>query len=71
MEFKANKYNGKDIIKFIRENSNLTQKEFANKINKTRDWQASIEIGRCNCSIDDLIKIANNYNLEIIIKDKK
>ena len=71
VEIKANKYKGKDILKFIRENTNLTQKEFAESINKTRDWQASNEIGRCRYSVDDLIKIANKYNLEIIIKENK
>lgn len=70
MEINASKYKGKEILKFIRENTNLTQKEFAENINKTRDWQASNEIGRCRYSVDDLIKIANKYNLEIIIKDK-
>ena len=50
---------------------NQKQKEFANNINKTRDWQASNEIGRCRYSIDDLIKIANTYDLDIIIKDKQ
>ena len=71
MKIKANNYKGKDILKFIRENTNLTQKEFAKNIDKTRDWQASNEIGRCRYSVDDLIKIGNKYNLEIIIKDKK
>ena len=71
VNIKAEKYKGKDVIKFIRENTNKTQKEFAESIDKTRDWQASIETGRCRYSFDDLIKIANKYNLEIIIKDKK
>lgn len=71
MEIKANKYAGKDILRFIRENTNLTQKEFASNINKTWYWQASNEIGRFHYSIDDLIKIANTYNLEIIIKEKQ
>lgn len=71
MEIKANKHKGKDILKFIRENCDLTQKEFAESINKTRDWQASNETGRSRIFLDDLIKIANKYNLEIIIKDKK
>ena len=70
-EIKANKYKGKDILKFIRQNSNMTQKEFAESINKTRDWQASNEIGRSRYFIDDLIEIANIHNLEIIIKDKE
>lgn len=70
MEIKANKYTGKDILKFIRQNSNMTQKEFAETINKTRDWQASNETGRSRYFIDDLIAIANAHNLDIIIKDK-
>ena len=70
MEIKATKYKGKDILKFIRENSNMTQKEFAKTINKTRDWQASNETGRRRYFIDDLIEIAKVHNLEIIIKDK-
>lgn len=70
MEIKANKYKGKDILKFIRQNSNMTQKEFAETINKTRDRQASNETGRSRYFIDDLINIANTHNLEIIIKDK-
>lgn len=70
MEINATKYKGKDILKFIRENSNMTQKEFANTINKTRDWQASNETGRSRYFIDDLIEIAKVHNLEIIIKDK-
>lgn len=70
MHIKANKYKGSDILRFIRENSNLTQKEFSKKINKSRDWQASNEIGRSRYSIDDLILIANTYNLDIIIKDR-
>lgn len=70
MEIKATKYKGKDILKFIRENSNMTQKEFAKTINKTRDWQASNETCRSRYFIDDLIEIAKVHNLEIIIKDK-
>lgn len=70
MEINATKYKGKDILKFIRENSNMTQKEFAKTINKTKDWQASNETGRSRYFIDDLIEIAKAHNLDIIIKDK-
>lgn len=37
MKIIATEYNRKDILKFIRENSNMTQKEFSKIINKTRD----------------------------------
>ena len=70
MEINATKYKGKDILKFIRENSNMTQREFAKTINKTRDWQASNETGRSRYFIDDLIEIAKAHNLDIIINDK-
>ena len=49
----------------------MTLKEFADTINKTRDWQASNETGRSRYFIDDLIYIAKIHNLEIIIKDKQ
>ena len=71
MEIKATNYKGKDILKFIRQNSNMTQKEFADTINKTRDWQASNETARSRHFIDALIYIAKIHNLEIIIKDKQ
>ena len=37
MEIKANKYRPNEILKFIRQNTNLTQKEFAKRINKSED----------------------------------
>ena len=71
MKIIATEYNRKDILKFIRENSNMTQKEFSKIINKTRDWQASNETGKSGYFIDDLIEIAKVHNLDIIIiKDK-
>ena len=50
---------------------NLTQKEFAKKINKSEDWQYSNESGRSRYFFNDIIEIANTYDLEIIIKDKE
>lgn len=70
MEIKATKYKGKDILKFIRQNTDMTQMDFAKTINKTRDWQASNETGRSRYFVDDLIEIAKVHNLEIIIKEK-
>ena len=70
MEIKATKYKGKDILKFIRQNTNMTQMDFAKTINKTRDRQASNETGRSRYFVDDLIEIAKVHNLEIIIKEK-
>ena len=71
MEIKANKYKANEILKFIRQNTNLTQKEFAKRINKSEDWQYSNESGRSRYFFNDIIDIANTYDLEIIIKDKE
>ncbi len=71
MEIKANKYKANEILKFIRQNTNLTQKEFAKNINKSEDWQYSNESGRSRYFFADIIEIANTYDLDIIIKDKE
>ena len=70
MEFKANKYKPNEILRFMREATNLTQEEFAKKINKSRDWQQSNEYGRANYYFKDLLKIANEFNFEIKIIKK-
>lgn len=44
MEIKANKYKANEVLKFIRQNTNLTQKEFAKRINKSEDWQYSNQV---------------------------
>lgn len=71
MEIKANKYKANEILKFIRQNTNLTQKEFASKINKSEDWQYSNEAGRSRYFFSDILEIVNKFDLEIIIKDKE
>ena len=71
MEIKANKYKANEVLKFIRQNTNLTQKEFAKRINKSEDWQYSNESGRSRYFFSDIIEIANKYDLEIVIKDKE
>ena len=70
MEFKANNYKPNEILRFMREASNLTQTEFAKTINKSRDWQQSNEYGRTNYYFKDLIELANKFNFEIKITKK-
>lgn len=70
MKINANNYKANEILKFIRQNSNLTQKDFAKSINKSEDWQYSNECGRSRYFFSDLLEIAEKYNLEIIIQDK-
>lgn len=71
MEIKANNYKANEILRFIRQNTDLTQKEFAKSINKSEDWEYSNECGRTRYYFTDLLDIAEKYNLDIIIKDKE
>lgn len=41
MIINANKYEPKDILKIIREWTNLTQKDFGNQIGKSNEWVKS------------------------------
>lgn len=71
MEIKANNYRPNEILRFIRQNSNLTQEELANKIGKSKNWVKNNEQGLNRYFFEDLMKIANICNVEVIIKDKK
>lgn len=70
MEIIANDYKPNEILKFIRQSTGKTQKEFSQSINKSKDWQYSNENGRTTYYFKDLIDIANKYKLKIIIKEE-
>ena len=70
MKINANKYKANEILRCMREATNLTQTEFAKTINKSRDWQQSNEYGRSNYYFKDLIEIANKLGFEIEITKK-
>lgn len=71
MSFSTKDYTAKDIIRFIREYTGLTQREFAEMINKSLDWVKSVELGRLNYKFEDLINICNLFNLNIVIESDK
>ncbi len=71
MKINANDYSPKDILKFIRQTTNLTQKEFAKTIGKSEDWCQSNELGRTEYYFKDLLKLAKIHNIDIIIEEKK
>ena len=70
MKIKANDYSPNEILKFMRQATNLTQKEFAKTINKTRDWCLSNELGRADYYFKDFLELAKIHNFEIIIEEK-
>ena len=71
MEFKANHYNRAEIMRIIREWTELSQKDFAERIGKSRMTVQAYERNLSNYNIDTLLTIAKEFNLEIIIRKKK
>lgn len=71
MKIIANDYEAKDIMKIIREWTELSQKEFGKTINRSRDSINNIENGRNRIYFNTLLEIAKKHNIQIIIEKKK
>ncbi len=67
MRINASKYEPKDVIKIVREWTNLTQKDFGKLINKSNEWVKANESGKTNFYFKDLLQIAKLNNIDIII----
>lgn len=70
MKIKANDYKPNEIFRFIRQATDKTQKDFAATIDKSEDWCQSNELGRTNYYFKDLLKLANENDIEIWITKK-
>ena len=70
MKIKASEYTPGEVLKFVRQATDLTQKEFAKTINKSEHWCQSNELGRSNYYFKDLLKLAKEHNFEIYIIKK-
>ena len=70
MKIIANNYEPKDVIKFIRESTELTQEEFGKSINKSLRTIQDYESGRRRYNIETLLDIAKKHNLTITIEKK-
>lgn len=71
MKIIANNYSEKDIIKMIRENSNMKQPDFGKTIGMSGMTIRGYERGIRNYSFKTLMKIAKKHNLIITIENKK
>lgn len=71
MKIKANDYEPKDIIRIIREWTELTQKDFGKSIGKAGRTIQGLELGETGYSIKTLMKIAKVHGLEITIEKNK
>ena len=66
--------NYREIMRALREDRDLTQREVAAVINKSQQGYSHIEDGRAELKIDDLIKLCRYYGVSadyfIGLKDK-
>ncbi len=70
MKIKANDYKANEVVKIIREWSELTQKEFGKTIHRSRDSINNIENGRNRMFFNDFIEMCKKHNIDIIIEKK-
>lgn len=66
MKVRLNDYNTNEFIRIIREWTETTQKQFANRIGKGERTVQSYESGSYNYNIKTLKKICDEFNIEII-----
>ncbi len=63
-------YTKGEAIRIIREWTNLTQKEFAKRIGKSKRTIEQYEAGTVNYGIEVLKNIAKEFDIDIIIEKK-
>ncbi|MBS5805712.1 MAG: hypothetical protein KIC90_00835 [Firmicutes bacterium] len=68
MKILCNKYETKEIIKFMRDCCEKTQTEFASDLNKKRGWTAKLEGDETNITLKDFLELAKINNIDIIMK---
>ena len=68
MQVKINQYSSGEIIKIIREWTELSQKQFAKSINVSTQIIQSYETDRRVYNINTLKRIAEKHGLEVVIK---
>ena len=70
MKILCNKYNTKEIIKFMRDCTEKTQAEFANDLNKNGEWTAKLEGRETNITLKNFLTLAKINNIDIIMVSK-
>lgn len=68
LKIKANDYSKGEIIHIIREWTELTQKEFGEKIGKSKSSIQDYELNKTNYGIEVLMEIAKEFDLIITIE---
>ncbi|MCI8641760.1 MAG: helix-turn-helix transcriptional regulator [Clostridia bacterium] len=70
MKIVANDYNPQEIIRIIREWTELSQKDFGKTIHRSERGIQAFELGKRNYNMQTLIQIANTHGITITIEKK-
>ena len=70
MKLNLKDYSKGEAIRIIREWTNLTQKDFAKRIGKSKRTLEQYEAGTVNYGVETLKIIAKEFNIDIIIEKK-
>ncbi len=65
MKFVGNKCSAAEILKMIRKELNLTQREFAKAVGITEATIKNYEQGRRNFSLDKLMSFCDKFNIDV------
>lgn len=71
MKLIANNYKANETFKFLRQGLDLTQDQMAKEVKISKSSIEKYEYGTVNYTFETLLKIAEKYNLNIIIETKK
>ena len=70
MKIRVNDYSKGEVMRILREWTELTQKEFGIRIGKSKPTVQDYELNKINYSIETLMKIAKEFDLVITIEKK-
>ena len=70
MKIVANDYTPQEILRIIREWTELSQKDFGKSIHRSESGIQAFETGKRNYSVQTLLQIAETHGLKITIEKK-
>ena len=71
MKFRLNDYEAKDVIRILREWTELDRKEFGKSINRSSNSIKSYENGTRNYTVKLLQDIIKQYNITVVFEKNK
>ena len=71
MKFRLNDYDTKDVMRILREWTELDREEFGKTVNRTAKTIKSYENGERNYTVRLLKDIAKKHDIDIIFEKKK